>query len=82
MGYQATIQKQKALQGEYLKCPDRFTRGIDPHHYIKDLIERVPAMNNQSIYTSLLPQNWRPLKPIEPNPNGDQSEIENVTMEV
>lgn len=34
--------------------------GLDPLHYIKDLLLKLPAMSNHSDFTPLLPQNWQP----------------------
>lgn len=35
-------------------------RGIDPSHYLRDVLSRLPAMN-QSELPSILPANWKPL---------------------
>ena len=34
--------------------------GKDPHAYMKDLLTRLPAMNNHDDLTPLLPVNWQP----------------------
>lgn len=34
--------------------------GVDPHHYLRDVLTRMPAMSNQDDCTSLMPQNWKP----------------------
>lgn len=34
--------------------------GVDPHEYLRDVLSKLPAMNNQADYTGLMPQNWKP----------------------
>lgn len=34
--------------------------GVDPHEYLRDVLPKLPAMNNQDDYTALMPQNWKP----------------------
>ena len=33
---------------------------VDPQAYLKDVLERLPAMTNQDDFDQLLPQNWKP----------------------
>lgn len=56
--------------------------GVDPHAYIKDLIQKVPTMTNQKDYTRLLPQNWKASVVTNQDTHGDHSGTENVTIDV
>lgn len=33
--------------------------GVEPHAYLKDVLQRLPQMTNQEDLTELLPQNWK-----------------------
>ncbi|MDV7393576.1 transposase domain-containing protein [Arthrospira platensis SPKY1] len=33
---------------------------MEPHAYLRDVLTRLPAMNNQDDLTELMPQNWQP----------------------
>jgi hypothetical protein len=35
-------------------------RGLDPHAYLKDLLNRLPAMTTKDDLTPLLPAHWKP----------------------
>jgi hypothetical protein len=53
--------------------------GIDPHGYIKDLLERLPYMSNQDDLTHLLPHNWKP--PVShDDPEPHVLDLETVTV--
>ncbi len=54
--------------------------GIDPHAYIRDLIQRLPAMKNTDDFTGLLPHDWKP--PAEPIvPVGHELDAQLVTSD-
>ena len=56
--------------------------GIDPLHYLQDLLEKLPAMSNHDDFTGLLPHHWKPSQPYLGNPDGDHLDVENVTIDV
>ena len=35
------------------------TRGIEPHAYLEDVLERLPTMTNQDRLNELTPLNWK-----------------------
>ncbi len=54
---------------------------LDPHAYLKDLLQRLPYMSNQGDFDPLLPHNWKPGLPM-PGPTRSSEVTQVVTSAV